>query len=168
MRRLLVALASLGACLVAACGGPAEPEYHRMATAFDPAAAAWVKQPGTGRIAGRAYLVDAEGQVRAGPYREISLYPETPYTVEMVEAAERGQYVTPDIRLSEFERQAPLDAEGRFAFSDLPAGRYVLYTLITWQDRRPLSMYGVYNRGAALARRVEIGPGQSLAVELTR
>ena len=127
MKTSLVIIALvLGLC------GCATPPVKQI-EAFNEAHFSRYQKPGTAQISGEAFLRTKGGDVKTAAGRRIYLVPLTPYTDERAKIMwERKEPEAADSRLARYTKSVTADAQGRFSFSALPAGSYVVYTKITW------------------------------------
>lgn len=124
-------------CLLAGCISPQTPQIQPLTAAFTEAEYAPYLKPGTGRIAGQAFLKTVGGDVKYGAGDDVYLNPVTSLNTEWfakgVLAGKPVGRTRPDqIKSSTYERHAVADAEGRFEFENLPSGNYYLTCKITW------------------------------------
>lgn len=171
MIRKLLASAILASAAVACA-----PISVTLATAFDPAAHAYVSQAGTGRIDGQAFLRQAGGMVVTAAGETVELLPVTPYTTELLTALQtaeqqallQGTTATignRDPRLEQYTRRTTADAQGNFSFTGLPPGDYYVHTEVRWLIP---GQFGPAPQGGHLFERFTLAAGQSLRVILTR
>lgn len=115
---------------------------------------------GTGEIHGQAFLTTRGGDVRLAAGRQVSIDPATTY------AREWFRRFGADLRTFDAAPPAPLfqqtrrittaDADGRFRFTGLPAGEYIVRTTVTWETG---SGYGSL-QGGVVAKLVDLVPGE--------
>ena len=93
---------------------------------------------GTATITGQAFLTTVGGDVKKGAGRTVTLDPATPYAFEWW--ARTGSVPLggmPEAPLFLATRRTTVaDADGRFRFAELPAGTYLLHTVIQWETGR--------------------------------
>ena len=131
---------------------------------FNPAHFTRYDKPGTAQISGEAFLRTKGGDVKTAAGRRIYLVPLVPYTDERAKIMwERKEPEAPDPRLARYTKSTTADAQGRFSFSSLPAGSYLVYTTITWTVSD-----GSETGGAALGRVLRLGEGEKKPVVVTR
>jgi hypothetical protein len=89
---------------------------------------------GTGVIRGEAVVTLKGGEVKMGAEDMVFLIPATPYTREWFdEVIVREKTIAgPDPRALRATRSTTTDRLGRFAFSNLPPGEYLVTCNITW------------------------------------
>lgn len=125
----LVAMFLLSAC------SSAPP---KMLTPFDPYAYKPYMQEGTASIRGRAFVKDPSRGEITSEKLQVELIPFTPYTQERFNRAtlnnESLEPRHPRIE-AEFSRITYTDRYGRFEFKNLPAGKYIAYCEIRWEDK---------------------------------
>lgn len=112
-------------------------------SASDSARYAAYSRPGRGAIVGRASARSWTGDVKYAAGCEIILVPNTPYFAEMVE-----KHLTPE-RIASLEpsaracvRTAAAHSLGAFEFHDLPAGSYVAFVEMSWENASSAPSYG--------------------------
>ena len=94
------------------------------------------KDPGTGAIAGQAFLKTRGGDVKYGAGNDITLTPATSYSKEIYSTTIRtGQLFESDIddRAVTYMKTTTADGEGRFKFQNLAPGEYYAWTYISWE-----------------------------------
>ena len=99
--------------------------YERKAE-FNPEEYAPYAGTGTARVCGQAYLSIDDGKPHVASGDRVLLAPATSYTEEaiMVKVQRGRKMVDPAPEAMKFEQHTKTDAEGRFCFTDLPAGEY--------------------------------------------
>lgn len=161
MNRLVAALAT--ACL-AACAAPPSPQRIQMRNPFEDAAHDAYIRPGTAVVGGQAIFRQQGGGVFTCARRGVLMFPATPFFEEALDHLMAGRQ--PDVgrkldpRYKSLLRQSRCDAQGIFAFRDLPAGDWYLVTGNFWT-------VGGTRRGGGLLRRVPVSEGQAQQVLLT-
>ena len=120
---------------------------------------------GTATLRGQAFLVQRGGGVGKGAMRTVTLDPATPIGMDGWDQAGK-QWIHKDIAPSsknfiEARRTTVTDAEGRFSFSDLPAGKYYVRTSVTWET-------GGYNptQGGLVGKAIIVQDGKTTDVVL--
>jgi hypothetical protein len=115
---------------------------------------------GTGVISGQAFLTQRGGGVVKAAGREVTLDPATSVGNEWWAKAgkfwvQRG-YTPPSPGFSRARRTTVADADGKFKFSNLAAGKYYVRTEVTWE-------IGGYNptQGGLVGQLVEVRDGQT-------
>lgn len=93
-------------------------------------------QPGTGVLTGQAFLTQRGGVVVIGAGMEVTLDPATSTGDEWWGKAGKSwvfRHLTPPSPKFHSARKTTIaDGDGRFKFTDLPAGRYYVRTEVTW------------------------------------
>jgi hypothetical protein len=96
---------------------------------------------GSGTVIGQAFLTTRGGDVKVAAGREVYLDPATDYAkacFDYVRDAGALYDPTPSAGLLLNDRRSTVaDAQGRFKFSRLPAGKYFVSTRITWITGAP-------------------------------
>lgn len=124
----VIALAALSACVAS------EREMQLRYSAADHAA--WLAK-GTAEIKGEGFIRRPNGFLARCSGGVVQLAPASPYFREWL-AIRRGggQVSNAAARLEEHRaalRQTQCDQQGRFAFSDLPAGKWIVITRISYE-----------------------------------
>ena len=142
-----VSPAVLAAALAASCTA-------HVAAPFDPNAAAYVLEKGSGRIEGEAFLRRDLGKIVTGAGERVYLIAATAYAVERFEkmfGGERRAYSgttvedTPE-EYHRYRRETKVDMRGRFVFENVAPGRYIVATRVFWTE--PQSYFTVTQGGA--------------------
>lgn len=134
MRHLRLVLSALfaTACVVPAAYRPLAMSGPAPVTEYQP-----FMGEGTGSLSGQAFLTTRGGDVKRGAGRAVTLDPATSYTKEwynqigMVTA--RFSEQPSDSLFRSLRRTATADADGKFVFTNLPAGTYLVRTTVTWE-----------------------------------
>lgn len=121
-------------------------------------------QAGSGVITGQAFLTQQGGGVVVAAGREVILDPATHIAIEWWQKIgtnyEHLDVVPPSENFSKLRRRAIADASGKFEFRNLPAGKYFVRTVLTWN----VPFYGI--QGGVLGEMVEVKDNQSANVLL--
>jgi hypothetical protein len=92
---------------------------------------------GPHELAGQAFLTTRGGDVKLAAGRTVTLDPATRYAREWFRrwGADVGRFATaaPDSLFIKSRKVTTANAEGRFRFNDLPAGEYIVRTMVTWE-----------------------------------
>ena len=151
-----------------------EPTLYERKFTFDPEEHAPYMTKGTGSVSGEAFLKTAGGDVRYAAGEPILLIPATLYGREffLVDILKSQELVSPalDHRMPQAVRTVRADSKGRFTFTDLPMGTYVLYTSIYWQVPHYSKYSGssMEKTGAQIWQDVTVSSDRNEAVILTR
>lgn len=134
---------------------------------------------GTAKITGSAYLVTRGGDVKKGAARQVFLIPETSFLTARTNAMDdyyttfewlgfSGTDSTTIARAWRHTRIVVADVEGRFTFTKVPAGRYIIETQLFWQYVG-CGIFGCKptDTGAVLRRSIEVVDGAEVDVQLT-
>lgn len=168
MRRVtaIVVVAALFGCIPVQVYQPLT-----MNAAASPAEyAPYLLQQGTlgGTIAGQAFLKTRGGDVKLGAGNPVTLNPATSYAREWFEKTgsveSRFAEVPPDSLFRKTHRDAVVDAQGKFEFRNLPPGKYLVRSIVSWEV--VASAYSTSHQGGVVAAIVDIAPGDTNTVIL--
>lgn len=121
-------------------------------------------------VEGQAFLRTMVGEIRTCAGAEVFLIPVTSYSSERMHniygnttggrnlLLDRRVADEPDPRYWSAKRTTVCDAEGDFAFENVPDGQYFVATQVTW--RVPTSQYSSRSEGGSLMKRVHVTTGQ--------
>jgi hypothetical protein len=162
---------------VAACAGATSPPPSASAR-FDPSSVAWSKRTGANVIAGVARLEADNGKLRTCASLPVRLAPDSPYTRDRVERlygdadaafveareaqrarAEAGGGVTKAYEKS--LKASVCDAQGRFAFKNLPDGTYYVMAPVVWRNK-----LGEVSEGGFFMQRVTVAGGETARIAM--
>ena len=104
-------------------------------------------QKGGTVVTGQAFLMTRGGDAKKAAGREVTLDPATPYAEQWF--AQRGTvlgmfdwypvYPTDSLGLFPKARHSTVaDADGKFEFDSIPAGRYIIRSTVTWEAPDPI------------------------------
>jgi len=160
---------AIAVVFAAGCAVPAPPAPPaQMSSPFNAADVAWSAAPGTATVEGRAAIA-AGGVSHTCAGSEAQLVPAGTYASEMmrmvfgndargyVTLASSPRYpasIAPDF--SRTIRRVGCDADGRFRFAGVPAGRWYVFSNVIWASA---GGEGGAPQGGALMQRVEVAEG---------
>ncbi len=140
----------LGVCvavLLAAC-----VDRQPTVAQFSVDEVAFIKKPGKGVVVGHAFLTKSTGVVVNAAGQVVRLIPATPFSRErFAQLYGKGKYVphsayprddNPDPRYGEYSRTTKAEANGKFAFENVPPGEYFITTQVLWGDEDALFRQG--------------------------
>ena len=179
---IAIACLSLSGCIGLVAGGAASCLAGGCGTsgswtpiAFDDAEYSSLKRSGNNTIRGQVFAKTRGGDVKKGAGNPVRLIPVTKYTEQWyTEQHMRGKRPTspPDPRYASYDTEVVTDADGRFEFSDLPAGDYYVISNVTWEtvSTNPyMQKLGLLDtQGGAMSKRVTLIDGKKSEVMLTR
>lgn len=136
---------------------------------------------GTGEITGQAFIVIRGGDVlmdtkgylttisdnaRTASGNDVTLDPATPYAMDWYmktgTSLRRFTSEPKDPAFRSARKKVVADDEGKFKFSGLPAGRYIIRTTITWQT--PRDSYRMMTQGGVASAVVDLAEGEQKTV----
>jgi hypothetical protein len=136
---------------------------YEMKTAFTEDGLAPYWKEGTATVTGQAFLRFPDGRVSHAPSGTVMMMPVTAYSTELVQNTMQGhgQYIKTDPKFERYVRYSPVVGQGNFAFRQVPAGQYYVYTRMTWS-----SFAGGGNMW--VVKQIDVADGEQKQVELTR
>ena len=103
----------------------------------DPQEYAPYSSSGSKALSGQAFLTTRGGDVKLAAGRLVTLDPATKYAKEWFRRfgadSRRFDVPAPDSLFIKARRTSTANAEGRFRFSDLPPGDYIIRSMVTWE-----------------------------------
>jgi hypothetical protein len=122
---------------------------------------------GTGTITGQAFLTQRDGGVVKAAGRNVTLDPATSVGKEWWGKAGKvwvhRSLTPPSPNFHKARKLTIADADGRFKFTDLPAGKYFVRTAVTWE------IGGYYpTQGGLVGKLVEVRDGEVTEVILNK
>jgi hypothetical protein len=139
--------------------GPSGDELRQLQEESAP-----YQKRGSGSISGLVTLETPRGQLTAPPGTQVYLTPATTYALQRLQKYAIEKNELPEKRESQLMWFASTDAEGRFRFTELPPGDYILASRVLWS---PSSTAGDSRAEVAYAR-VHLAAGESITVMVTR
>ncbi|WP_156381210.1 hypothetical protein [Aminobacter sp. DSM 101952] len=134
-------------------------------TQFNNAEHEFANKPGKATISGQAFMRRNDGVVVYAAGSPVYLTPQTPYTMEAFNrsASATGPVVftNPDARLKDYTRVTQTNGEGRFTFSGVPDGPFIVATTVHW-------MAGDMRQGGDLTKLFVVTNGQGHDIIMTR
>lgn len=136
-------------------------------------------EAGTARVNGSVFLVTKGGDIKRGAARQVFLIPETSFLTSRMNTTD-DWYPTFDwlgfsgtdsetiAKAWRHTRIAVADVDGKFSFTNIPAGKYVVESQLFWQYLS-CGLWGCKNAdtGAVLRKQVEVTQGAVVEVQLT-
>jgi len=175
VRVLRCCVAAVAAAVLAAgCSTPLPSASAQMTVPFDPAEVAWSRDPGTATVEGSAAMTDPGGARQTCAGGEAQLVPAGAYAAQMMRIV-FGNDIRGFVPLASARyptnisadfgrtvRRIGCDAEGRFRFDNVPAGRWYVFSNVVLRaasgDSGP--------QGAALMRGIDVAEGTRVNVLL--
>jgi len=140
-------------------------------------------KPGTANIDGQAFVVVRGGDVtldtkgylttisdntRTASGNDVTLDPATPFAMDWYmksgTSLRRFGNVPKDQAFRAARKTTIADDEGKFKFTGLPAGRYIIRTTITWQT--PRDSYRMMTQGGVASAVIDLAEGEQKTVIL--
>jgi hypothetical protein len=153
----------------------------QMQTRFEPGEYRSYLKHGTSTLKGQGFLRQAGGSVVTCAGEEVDLVPETPFFLEALRQVE-ARYVNngrSDLAFSYWKRwlsqleydidpayrpvlkHTQCDAQGNFAFNEVPPGRWLVSTQVVWEVASS-------SQGGFLTEKALLGDGTTHQVLLTK
>lgn len=178
-----------GAALALACKSSGTPSTSATGTeSLGQAATAAVaadyypySKPGTASIDGQAFVVVRGGDVlldnqgylttisdntRTASGKDVTLDPATPFAMDWYMKAgtslRRFGNLPKESAFRSARKTTVADDAGRFKFTGLPAGRYIIRTTITWQT--PRDSYRTMTQGGVASAVIDLAEGEQKTV----
>ena len=134
---------------------------------------------GAAKVTGSVFLVTRGGDIKKGAARQVFLIPATSFVAARMTNAD-NYYTTFDwlgfsgtdketiAKAWRHTRIAVADVEGKFVFSNIPAGKYVVESQLFWQYLN-CGILGcrVTDTGAVLRQQIDVTDGAIADVQLT-
>jgi hypothetical protein len=172
--RRACAAGAVAIVLTAGCATPAPPA--QMTSPFNASDVAWSRGPGTATVEGRAAIPAGGSASHTCASGEAQLLPAGTYAAEMMRIvfgsdvrgyaplASSPRY--PANIAADFKstvRRIGCDAEGRFRFDAVPAGRWYVFSNVVWRTAGGEAA----PQGGALMQRIDVAEGARANVVLT-
>lgn len=161
------------AVVASACATPAPPA--QMTLPFNAGDVAWSRAAGTATVEGRAVISPAGGTAQTCAGGEAQLLPAGTYAAEMMRivfgsdvrgfaplaTARYPASIAPDFAST--VRRIGCDAEGRFRFDAVPAGRWYVFSNVVFRGASAEAA----PQGGSLMQRIDVAEGARANVLLT-
>ncbi|WP_211826751.1 carboxypeptidase regulatory-like domain-containing protein [Kistimonas asteriae] len=94
-----------------------------------------LSKEGTAQVTGQAFLKTRGGDVKKAAGNEVMLNPVTAYSNQWYQIAyiQNTPLSEPDPQYNNYIITTTADADGKFAFNNVPAGEYYLTTQVFWE-----------------------------------
>jgi len=170
-----VAVALTSGCATSPSATAPAPAPARIGVPFDAGDVAWSRAAGTATVEGRAAITLAGGAPQTCAGGEAQLFPANAYSAEMMRIvfgsdvrgfAPQGSARYPENVAADFRtivRRIGCDADGRFRFDAVPAGRWYVFSNVVFRGTGPEAA----PQGGALMQRVDVAEGARATVLLT-
>lgn len=151
--------------LISGCATVAAPPPQWMNQESTEAEYGQYLKSGTASISGQAFLAQQNGGVVKAAGRTVTLDPATSMGNEWWGKAGKlwvnRALTPPSIGFNKARRITTADADGKFRFQDVPAGKYYVRTEVTWE------VGGYYPlQGGLVGKLIEVGDGKNIEVIL--
>ena len=114
----------------------------------------------------RGYLTTLSDNARTAAGNDVTLDPATPYAMEWYMktgmSLRRFGDMPKDATFRAARKKAIADESGKFSFSGLPAGRYIIRTTITWQT--PRDSYRMMTQGGVASAVIDLAEREEKTV----
>jgi hypothetical protein len=168
------ACGAIAVVLTTGCASTATPA--QMTLPFNASDVTWSRAAGTATVEGRAAIPAGGGASRTCAGGEAQLLPASAYAAEMMRivfGSEARGYAPlasspryPANIAADFKstvRRIGCDAEGRFRFDSVPAGRWYVFSNVIWRSGGGEAA----PEGGALMQRIDVAEGARANVLLT-
>jgi hypothetical protein len=157
-----------GMLLISACAS--RPEIVQRIP-FDLAEYASLPSQGKASVTGQAYIKAADGSIRYPSHEMARLNPVTSYSRQWYEVnyLKRKNISLADPRYLEYVYKADFDSEGRFSFSNIPAGQYYVSAPIFWmvETRQDDGSIIMKRHGTFICQEISVEEGKTLVTTLS-
>lgn len=123
-----------------------------------------LKPTGTAMISGQAFMRTRGGDIKTAAGFNITLNPVTSYSNQWYELSYIEGYALEnyDQRLLKYFRSQKADADGRFAFKNIPEGDYYIVAPVYWE----VPNHG--KQGGIIAEKISVKNGDDLHLILSK
>ncbi len=169
MKKIIVAaLAAMVMVGLSGCGAGTPPKWKQSTGAQEREYIPYLKK-GNSSIKGQSFLVQRGGTVVMAAGKVVTLDPATSLGKEWWSKVgtkyKAGIIIPPSKNFRKTRRTTIADAEGKFEFSGLPAGRYYIRTNITWWTG---AKYEIMPQGGFVGQMVTVTRGSSQKIIVNR
>lgn len=160
---LLVLVAALAGCAAV----PTKPVQRVPFSQDEYADVPHASDIGKAEVRGQAFLKTRGGDVKKGAGERVTLNPVTSYSEQWYAVSYVGgqPLEPPDNRVWNYVRETQADGDGRFTFTNVPAGDYFIVSQVFWEVP---SGDGMRRTGSFIAKRISVPDNGQLDVVLTR
>jgi hypothetical protein len=124
-----------------------------------------IPYPATASVSGQAFMKTRGGEVRYAAGNVVFLEPSTPHSQDIARALAMRKPSRPeDPRVREFQKSTIADGEGRFRFTALLPGEYLVKTYLVWEYH---NRFDVSVTGGWIYNQVTVHDGENAAVVVT-
>lgn len=142
--------------------------YSKPGTASINGQAFVVVRGGDVLLDGQGYLTTISDNARTASGSDVTLDPATPFAMDWYmksgTSLRRFANTPKDAAFRAARRTAVADESGKFTFTNLPAGRYIVRTTITWQT--PRDSYRMMTQGGVASAVIELVEAEAKTVIL--
>lgn len=165
MKKTVLASAVLILTLTACASAPVPPPtWNSSSPEKEAAEYASYLTAGTGSLTGQAFLTQKGGVVVPAAGQPVTLDPVTSTSIEWWQKAgtqfKVRDFIPPSGSFQTARKTTIADGAGKFSFGTLPAGKYFVRTILTWE----VPYWGM--QGGILGDVVEVKPDQTSNVIL--
>ena len=166
MTRILLAAAIAATLAACAAPNPYVPPAPIQRPAFPEAEYQALRTTGTATVTGQVFLKTRGGDVKVGAGNPVYLNPVTSYSTFAWTHHKEVQGMTePDPRIHKYMRTTTADGSGRFSFKDVPAGRYYVTGLVSWEAPQAGRLV---RQGGTIWKEITIKDGEAIEVMVTQ
>jgi hypothetical protein len=155
---------SVSAVLLSGCVPPTPP--YQITAPFSEADFKPWDGSGPATLQGQAFLKTVGGDVKTCAGEKVSLMPATAYNREIVNALRAGREHMANRSASgdKYVLDTQCDAQGHFAFANVQAREWFVWTSVTWGVPTGNSYYPIETEGGRLIKQVNLKPGLNSAI----
>lgn len=164
----LLSLLSLVIIASACATVPKNPPTTAVLVPFNAEEVKWSLGTGTATVEGQAFLKTRGGDVKFGAGNPVYLLPYSAHSFAWYASLTAGRTEnapTIDPGLAAVTRKTVAGGDGRFKFEDIPAGPYLVLTIVDWQVA---GAYSTRTQGGFVGAPVTAEGGKTANVIVTR
>ncbi len=139
-------------------------ERQEVESAYSDVDFAPYRGDGPAQLEGEAFVKTENGEVRNCSGESVFLAPNTSFDINVITAF----LFDIDLAMEKAGKSAPYwresscDSQGKFEFTDVPAGTWIAITIVRWGNAG--RVIGGHNEGGQLAKKITLRPGKNRIV----